>query len=72
MADALLGNALPLVGRKIDHVGPAARPLGARDDAAQRRTEPLLPRISAAEREAHRAFVATLGEKAIWNDYLAA
>src|SRR5438270_274073 len=28
--------------------------------------------INAAEREAHRAFVATLGEKAIWNDYLAA
>jgi DNA polymerase-3 subunit epsilon len=36
------------------------------------RPEPLLPRISAAEREAHRAFVATLGDKAIWNDYLAA
>src|SRR2546421_6191997 len=36
------------------------------------RPTPLLPRISAAEREAHRAFVATLGEKAIWNDYLTA
>jgi len=36
------------------------------------RPTPLLPRINAAEREAHRAFVATLGEKAIWNDYLAA
>ena len=36
------------------------------------RPAPLLPRITAAEREAHRAFVATLGEKAIWNDYLAA
>jgi DNA polymerase-3 subunit epsilon len=35
------------------------------------RPVPLLPRVSAAEREAHRAFVATLGEKAIWNDYLA-
>ncbi len=32
----------------------------------------LLPRVSDAEREAHRAFVATLGEKAIWNEYLAA
>jgi DNA polymerase-3 subunit epsilon len=30
----------------------------------------LAPRISAAEREAHRAFVATLGAKAIWVDYL--
>ena len=36
------------------------------------RPTPLIPRVSDAEREAHRAFVATLGEKAIWNDYLAA
>ena len=35
------------------------------------RPQPLLARVSAAEREAHRAFVATLGEKAIWKDYLA-
>jgi DNA polymerase-3 subunit epsilon len=36
------------------------------------RSEPLAPRLSDAEREAHLAFVATLGEKAIWNEYLAA
>jgi DNA polymerase-3 subunit epsilon len=36
------------------------------------RPMPLLPRISDAEREAHLAFVATLGEKAIWNEYRAA
>jgi DNA polymerase III subunit epsilon len=36
------------------------------------RPAPLAPRISDAEREAHLAFVATLGEKAIWNEYLAA
>ena len=36
------------------------------------RPTPLLPRITDAERQAHRAFVATLGEKAIWNEYLAA
>jgi DNA polymerase-3 subunit epsilon len=30
---------------------------------------PLAPRLSEAERAAHRAFVATLGEKAIWTDY---
>jgi DNA polymerase-3 subunit epsilon len=34
------------------------------------RPTPLLPRISDEERAAHRAFVATLGEKAIWNEYL--
>jgi DNA polymerase-3 subunit epsilon len=36
------------------------------------RPAPLLPRVSEEERAAHRAFVATLGEKAIWNEYLSA
>ena len=36
------------------------------------RPVPLLPRITDAERAAHRAFISTLGEKTIWNDYLAA
>ena len=35
------------------------------------RPAPLPPRISDAEREAHLAFVSTLGDKAIWKDYLA-
>jgi len=35
------------------------------------RTIVLVPRLTDIERAAHRAFVATLGEKAIWNDYLA-
>jgi DNA polymerase-3 subunit epsilon len=34
------------------------------------RAVPLMPRVTDAERTAHRAFVATLGEKAIWTDYL--
>jgi len=33
------------------------------------RPEPLEPRVSEAEREAHRAFIATLGENAIWLSY---
>ena len=36
------------------------------------RSVPLAPRVSEAERDAHQAFVATLGDKAIWNDYLGA
>jgi DNA polymerase III subunit epsilon len=36
------------------------------------RSAPLAPRLSDAERAAHLAFVATLGDKAIWNEYLAA
>jgi DNA polymerase-3 subunit epsilon len=35
------------------------------------RPAPLSPRLSDAEREAHARFVATLGEKAIWNEYRA-
>ena len=32
----------------------------------------LVPRLTEAERAAHRALIAELGTKAIWNDYLAA
>ena len=31
---------------------------------------PLAARVSAEERAAHRRFVATLGESAIWRDYV--
>jgi len=39
-----------------------------------RRQRPLalVPRVTDADREAHRAFIATLGDKPIWNEYLAA
>ena len=35
------------------------------------REAPLAPRISDEDRAAHRAFVATLGDKPVWNDFLA-
>ena len=38
----------------------------------RQRPAPLAPRVTDAEREAHRAFVATLGEKALWNEFLSA
>jgi DNA polymerase III subunit epsilon len=38
----------------------------------RQRTEPLAPRISDEDRTAHRAFVATLGDKPVWNDFLGA
>ncbi len=44
----------------------------AADAPRRQRPMPLAPRISDAEREAHRAFIATLGDKAIWNEYLPA
>jgi len=34
------------------------------------RTVPLAPRLSDEDRAAHRSFVATLGDAAIWRDYL--
>jgi DNA polymerase III subunit epsilon len=34
------------------------------------RPVPLAPRISVEERQAHRQFIATLGEAAIWRDYI--
>ncbi|MBR0824880.1 DNA polymerase III subunit epsilon [Bradyrhizobium manausense] len=47
--------------------------LGAGGEMPRRqRPAPLTPRITDAEREAHRAFIATMGDKAIWNEYLAA
>ncbi len=37
----------------------------------RQRTEPLAPRITEADRADHRTFVATLGDKPVWNDFLA-
>ena len=37
--------------------------------AARTRPTPLAPRLTPAERAAHDAFLATLGDKAIWRDY---
>lgn len=39
------------------------------DVPRRQRTAPLLPRLTAAELAAHGAFVATLGDKALWNEY---
>ena len=47
--------------------------VGASGEMPRRqRPVPLAPRITDADREAHRAFVATLGDKPIWTEYLAA
>ena len=34
------------------------------------RPAPLSPRVTNEERAEHQAFVATLGDKAVWKDYL--
>ena len=38
----------------------------------RQRETPLLPRVTEEDRIAHRAFVATLGDKPIWNEFLPA
>lgn len=49
--------------------GGQAALLGANMEAIKPRERPLAPRLSAAEIEAHRAFVATLGAEALWLRY---
>jgi DNA polymerase-3 subunit epsilon len=39
------------------------------DAPRRQRPEPLAPRMTEADRAAHRAFVATLGDKPIWHDF---
>jgi DNA polymerase-3 subunit epsilon len=38
----------------------------------RQREIPLSPRVTEADRAAHRDFVLTLGDKPIWNDFLPA
>jgi DNA polymerase-3 subunit epsilon len=48
------------------------RVAGVGDMARRQREIPLAPRITEADRAAHREFVLTLGDKPIWNDFLPA
>ena len=49
-----------------------ARSGGYGEMPRRQRDVPLIPRITEEERAAHRGFVATLGDKPIWNDFLPA
>ncbi len=65
---------IELIGARQAELGlEEARAIGAADlrvGAIRIRPVPLLARISAEEREAHVAFVASLGANAIWRDYV--
>src|ERR1700739_1740956 len=78
---ALLDAALPaevyldLIGARQSSLILATdareiRVTGTTDAPRRQRQIPLAPRLTEADREAHRAFVATLGHKPIWNDFL--
>ena len=51
---------------------PAQQTGGINDAPRRQRPTPLLPRVTEADRADHRAFIATLGEKPIWNEFLGA
>lgn len=45
---------------------------GVGDMPRRQRETPLAPRVTEADRAAHREFVLTLGDKPVWNDFLPA
>jgi DNA polymerase-3 subunit epsilon len=63
---------LRLIGAEqagLDLATRAATAVSVADTVVQVRPEPLPPLISPEEEAAHSAFVATFGEKAVWNRY---
>jgi DNA polymerase-3 subunit epsilon len=74
-AELLAEVYLELIEARQAQLGLAAADAGAALAAGEEKTlrvrpAPLTPRLTEAERAAHRAFVATLGDKAIWADYM--
>jgi DNA polymerase-3 subunit epsilon len=75
-AELLAEVYVELVEARQAQLGLVAAPtlkLAAASSIAVRvRPVPLAPRVTDAERAAHGAFIATLGENAIWRDYAGA
>ena len=74
-AEILAEVYLELIGARQAQLGLAENVKGrdnGRDGGVGRseRGVALAPRVTDADRAAHRDFVATLGEKALWRDYL--
>jgi DNA polymerase-3 subunit epsilon len=73
-ADILAEVYLELIGARQAQLGLAEKVAGQNTmrggvAVARERPTPLTPRLSDAEREAHHAFIATLGASALWQDY---
>ena len=71
-AELLAEVYVELTGKRQARLGLIDAPIAVAQEVVvtlRIRPAPLASRITDAELEAHRAFVATLGEKAIWNDY---
>jgi len=65
----LIGGRQPDFGLAADTARPGLALPGSADTRLPPRPAPLPPRLTAAEAEAHAAFVAGLGETAIWTRY---
>lgn len=63
----LIGARQAMLGLAADQTGSGRR----NGEVAGPRVRPvaLAPRLTDAERDAHRTFVASLGEKTVWQDY---
>jgi DNA polymerase-3 subunit epsilon len=71
-AELLAEVYVDLIGERPLPPGPASEAGEIRLDAGgqtRQRPTPLAPRMTDAEREAHQAFVATLGAKPIWDEF---
>src|SRR5580692_3978043 len=76
-AELLAEVYIDLIGARQSQLILAAETTDTRvaaygDMPRRQRDEPLAPRITEADRAAHRDFVVTLGDKPIWNDFLPA
>jgi DNA polymerase III subunit epsilon len=76
-AELLAEVYIDLIGARQSQLILAAETIdiriGVGGDAPRRQRQvPLVVRVSEEDRLAHRAFVATLGDKPIWNDFLPA
>jgi DNA polymerase-3 subunit epsilon len=76
-AELLAEVYIDLIGARQSQLILAAETIDIRvgtggDMARRQRQIPLAARVSEEDRAAHRAFVATLGDKPIWNEFLPA
>ena len=76
-AELLAEVYIDLIGARQSQLVLAAesrdiRISGHGETPRRQREIPLAPRVTEADLAAHRAFVATLGDKPIWGDFLAA
>jgi DNA polymerase-3 subunit epsilon len=76
-AELLAEVYVELIGARQANLGLAGSDNGAGETRVtailiRTRPQPLVPRIAAEELDAHRVFIATLGEAAVWRKYLPA